>query len=70
MLHVISPQIMVRRSYAAIAQTARMNSVQVAGEVAISTQLSPEPLPLGKTVRAEVDVPRWLSRFQGASPVR
>jgi anti-sigma regulatory factor (Ser/Thr protein kinase) len=26
--------------------------------------------PLGKTVRAEVDVPRWLSRFQGAPPVR
>jgi anti-sigma regulatory factor (Ser/Thr protein kinase) len=26
--------------------------------------------PPGKTVRAEVDVPRWSSRFQGAPPVR
>jgi len=26
--------------------------------------------PLGKTVRAEVDMPRWLSRFQVAPPVR
>jgi anti-sigma regulatory factor (Ser/Thr protein kinase) len=26
--------------------------------------------PLGKTVRAEVDVPRWSSRFQVAPPVR